>query len=485
MKYHFTTLGSLMSLAAENTRSSMQHRKFGVAALFLATFMNVLDVTIVNLALPAIQRELDATATQLEWILIVYVLTFASGLLPFGRFGDAFGRKRVFSLGVAVFLASSIVCGLAPNIETLIGARAVQGLGAAMMVPQVLAIVHVMFAGNEKGKVIGLFGTVTALGAVAGPLIGGLLVSADIAGLAWRPIFLMNLPLGLLCLAGALRYVPSVEASGSIKPDWAGSILFAVAIATVTYPLTEGRHLGWPWWCFALLGFSAGLAVLFVRMQHRRARVGQPQILPSSLMMDRFFVRGLVIVTSFFAGIAAAHFMLSIYLQSGIGFSALQAGLASAPHPVGVMIASSLTGRFGERWLDARIAVGALMLLAGMIWLRSVLGSLSTSVTPADLLLPMLTIGLGMGTAIAAMFQSVLSRVAPSDAGAGSGVLQAFQQVGFAIGIGIVGQIFFKGLEQSRSPMDYVQSAQTALLFPICVYLLLAVGCFWTLRRQT
>ncbi|MET1411209.1 MFS transporter [Roseibium sp. HPY-6] len=473
-----------MSLVAADPAIGARHRPLAVAALFLAAFMNILDVTIVNLALPAIRTELNATTTQLEWVLIIYVLTFAAGLLPFGRFGDSFGRKRVFCVGVGGFLGSSVVCGLAPDIQTLIVARAVQGLTAAMMIPQVLAIVHVIFSAEEKGKVIGLFGTVNALGAVAGPLLGGVLITANIAGLGWRPIFLMNVPFCLLSLIIALRFVPRIEVSVRTRPDWTGAVLFAAAIGCVIYPLTEGRHLGWPWWCFGLIVLAAALAALFVHMQMLHARLGLSQILPAKLISDSAFMRGLVIVTAFFSGIAGIHFMLAIVLQSGFALTPLQAGLATAPHPIGVMIASTLTGRLGNRWLQMRMVVGGGLLLVGMVWVRSVLGQNSADITFADLFLPMLVVGLGMGTAIAAMFQSVLIRVSPADAGAGSGVLQAAQQVGIAVGIGIVGQIFFATLDPSESRTDYVRAAQTALLFPVGIYLLLVITGVWNVYEN-
>ena len=462
---------------SEKLETSGFGRWFAVAALFLAAFMTILDVTIVNLALPAIKAEFSATTTELEWVLVIYVLTFAAGLLPFGRFGDVFGRKRIFIFGKAGFLASSAVCGLASGIETLIVARALQGLTASMMVPQVLAIVHVIFTAEEKGKVIGLFGTISALGAVAGPLIGGALISVNFLGLEWRPIFLLNVPLGLISLIAALVFVPDVKAKDLIAPDWSGSVLFAIVIACAVYPLTEGRHLEWPWWCFALFGASFLLATLFIRIQFRRAVLGLPQILPARLLRDKTFLMGLVIVSAFFSGVAGVFFMLAIFLQSGFGLSALQAGLAMAPYPLGVMIASTLTSWLGSRWLDFRLALGASLLFFGMLWLRAVLGATDGSISPIDLLLPMLTVGLGMGTAIAPMFQGVLIRVHSKDSGAGSGVLQAFQQVGIAIGIGVVGQIFFASLESSESPLSYIEAARGALVFPLAVYLPLTLVC--------
>lgn len=473
-----------MTIAISSPQPAFPRRWIAAAALFLAAFMNLLDVTIVNLALPAIRSDFNATSTQLEWVLVIYVLCFAAGLLPFGRFGDVFGRGRMFNWGVVGFMLSSAACGLAPSIETLIAGRALQGLTGTMMVPQVLAIIHVIFPAEDKGRVIGLYGMISALGAVAGPVVGGAIVSADIAGLGWRPIFLLNLPLGLVSLVGALCFVPRLQANTRIPADWGGAALFALAIACLIYPLVEGRHLGWPVWCFALMAFSVGLGGVFTWQQARRAARGRAQLLPVSLLRDRAFVLGLIAVTLFFSGIAGVFFMLAIFLQLGVGLSALDAGIATAPHPAGVMIASLLTGRLGGRWLDGRTAVGAAMLFAGMAWVQSIVGGADAALKGTDLLLPLLIVGLGMGTAIVALFQSVLSRVSGPDAGAGSGVLQAFQQVGIAISIALIGQIFFSVVEASPDQTAYTAAARAALWYPIGVYLLLAVVCAWIARRN-
>ncbi|MEE2865691.1 MAG: MFS transporter, partial [Pseudomonadota bacterium] len=308
-----------MSLLFDGATRERRNRWAALAALYLAMFMNILDVSVVNLALPSIRQGLGATDTQLEWVLVVYVLAFAAGLLPFGRFGDVVGRGRVFRWGVAGFTASSLACGLAPDIGTLITARALQGLCAAMMVPQVLAIVHVIFPAEEKGKAIGLFGSISALGAVAGPLVGGVIVAADIFGLGWRPIFLINLPVGLISLAGALRFLPHIENESRVMPDWSGTFLFALAVLALVFPLVEGRQFGWPFWCFALMGLSAVLAVLFYRLQVQKARLGQAQLLPVLLTGDRVFVAGVAFVALFFSGLAGMFFMMALFLQAGLG----------------------------------------------------------------------------------------------------------------------------------------------------------------------
>lgn len=464
-----------MTVPAYTDTQALPNRWAAAAALFLAAFMNLLDVTIVNLALPSIRANLTATSTQLEWVLVVYVLTFAAGLLPFGRFGDVFGRERVFNWGIVGFVLASVACGLAQNIEMLIVSRALQGLAGAMMVPQVLAIIHVIFPAEEKAKVIGLFAMVNSLGAVAGPIIGGALVSANIGGLEWRPIFLLNIPLGIVSLIVAMRFIPKVRSQYPVSSDWVGAGLFALAVTSLTYPLVEGRHHGWPAWCFALMFLSVILFGLFLWLQSRRAAEDKAQLLPVSLMKDSAFMTGLLIVTLFFSGIAGVIFMLAVFLQSGFGLTPLNAGFAMAPHPAGVMIASLATARFGSKWLDGRVSVGALMLLVGMCLLQRAVGTAESPLAPLDFLVPLLVVGLGMGTAIVALFQSVLSRVSGQDAGAGSGVLQAFQQVGTIIGIALIGQIFFGIVEQSSDQVGYREAASTALWYPIGTFLFLAI----------
>lgn len=466
-----------MSLTATETTKVGPRRWLIASVLLLAAFMNLLDGSIVNLALPAIQADLNATSTQLQWVMVIYILTFAAGLLPFGRFGDIFGRDRMFIWGMLGFMFTSAACGLAPNVEALIASRALKGLAAAMMVPQVLAIIHVVFPADEKGKVIGLFGMVSGLGAVAGPLIGGLLVSADVFGLGWRPIFLINLPLGLVSLAGALVLLPKVKAATHASIDWIGSALFASAIVALTYPLIEGRSLGWPVWAFGLMALSLVLGWAFWGHQKKLAATGRLQTLPISLVKDGPFVGGLIIVTLFFAGIAGVILLLSVFLQSGFGFTPAEAGIALAPHPASAMIVSLMTGRLGAKFLKLRVFVGALALLAGMIWLQSIAGQADANLQGTDVLVPLLFVGAGMGASTVALFQSILSRVAGPDAGAGSGVLQAFQQVGIALGIAIIGQIFFTGLGANPDHTSFSAAAKTALWFPIGIYGLLGTVC--------
>lgn len=468
-----------MLVTTTNETGLIPARWLVASFLLLAAFMNLLDASIVHLALPAIQTSLNATSTQLQWVLVIYLLTFSAGLLPFGRFGDVFGRKRMFVWGLVGFMLSSIACGLASNIETLIVARGLKGLAGAMMVPQVLAIIHVVFLPEEKGKVIGLFGMVSGLGAVAGPVIGGVLVSADLYGLGWRPIFLINVPLGLFSLVGALIFLPKIQSSARIAADWIGAILFAGAITSLTYPLIEGRHLGWPAWLFVLMALSCVLGWGFLFWQARLAAAGRAQTLPVNLLKDRAFMGGLITVTLLFSGIAGVFLLLAVFLQSGFGFSPLQAGLAMAPHPASAMIASLMTGRLGVRWLETRVLVAALAVLVGVVWFQDIAAHADDTLRGIDFLLPLVLTGSGMGTAAVALFQSTLLRVSGSDAGAGSGVLQAFQQVGIALSIALIGQLFFAALGPSPDQATYSAAAKTALWYPISVYALLCAVYLW------
>ncbi len=485
------SISSNASLRPETARSN---RWAALAVLFLASFMNLIDVSIVNVALPQIQADTGATATQLEWVAAIYVLALAVGLLPFGRFGDVFGRRRLFIWGLIGFTVSSTVCGLAPDVVTLIAARAVKGIAAAMMVPQVLAIAHVIFPPEEKSRVFGLFGTVSSLAVVAGPIIGGALISADIAGLGWRLAFLINIPLGIAALIGARTFVPVLDTDSDARPDWIGTGLFILAAVLLVLPLIEGRALGWPLWCFAALFASIPATLAFIAFERRRSASGLSALMPPGLLSNGPYLRRLGLVALFFSGVPGLFLVLAIFLQSGFGLTALQSGLVTTPFPVGVMLASMTIERFGNRHLSARIAGGAALLVVGMIALQLVIRSIGAELNPYAFTLPLLVCGFGMGTAIMSLFQVTMSSVEPQEAGAGSGAMQAFQQIGAALGIAIAGQIFFGLLGEggmapgAANAYRFVEAAAMATTYSIAVFaiLTLLVGVSaWKTRKDT
>lgn len=475
-----------MNVAARTDGSRHEHherRWIAMAILLIAGFMNLIDVTIVNVALPSLQSGLGATSAEIEWVVAAYIMAFAIGLLPFGRLGDMLGRRRIFLLGVGAFTIASALCGLAPGINTLIAARVLQGIGGAMMTPQTLAIAQVIFPPKERGLAFALFGVTAGLAAVSGPLIGGLLIDADIFGLSWRPIFLVNIPVGLFAILAGLKYIPAMEGNRDVGIDIGGIALAGLTLLLVVFPLIEGRELGWPAWIFALSVAAIPSGWLFVRWQHRQADAGGPQLLPVTLMSNASFMGGVLTASLFFSAVPGFFMVFAVFLQTGFGLTPLQSGLTTVPFSAGVFLASMLSGRLGPRWQRQRIFIGSAMLFCAMLWLQSLVGGLGTSVHSSLFLPPFLIAGLGLGTAVSPLFQLALSSVPDRDAGSASGGVQSFQQVGGALGVAVMGQLFFGRLMSGTVPVadypTYIDSLYHALFYPVFAFGLTALAVFF------
>lgn len=429
-----------------NKAEADPRRWVALAVLLIASFMNLIDVTIVNVAIPSMQQNLGADASQIEWVIAAYVLAFALGLLPFGRLGDIVGRTHMFLIGVAAFTAASAACGFAPSIEWLIAARVVQGLAGAIMTPQVLAIATVTFPPEERGQSFSLFGLSAGLAAVAGPILGGLLIGWNLGGLDWRPIFLVNVPVGILALVLGWFIIPRPPGHPDLKNDYVGIGLFAASMVVLVYPLIEGREYGWPAWSWTMIAASFVLLALFVLWERRMAAHNEPQLLNFSLITNGNFLLGALITTIFASGIPAFFMVISILLQVGYGLTPIESGLTNTPFSVGVLLISLIAGRFGSSYLRTRVAVSGALLVTGILWTHLIIAGLGDSVDHWTFLPPLLIAGLGLGLGFSALFQTVLAGIPPRDAGSGAGALQAFQQVGGSIGVALVGQIFFTSL---------------------------------------
>jgi len=466
------------------TENGVPGRWIAFGVLLGAGFMNLLDLTIVNVALPSLQTAFDASTSQIEWVVAAYILVFALGLLPAGRLGDIYGKRALFIAGVVVFTVGSALCGFATSIETLVAARVVQAIGSALMTPQTLAFVPALFAPREQGVAFALGGLSAGLASVVGPLLGGLLIGANIWDLGWRPIFLVNLPFGVLAIVMALKYVPKLKPQPNMGNDFVGIGLAAIALLMVVFPLIEGRALGWPLWCFGLMAAALPMAALFVGWQHRQAARGAAQLLPVALLANRQFLIGTGLAALLFSGIPSFFLVLAIYLQSGFGLLPLQSGLTTVPFSVGVLAASLIAGKLGLRWQRQRITVGALCLMAGMIMARMVVGQTTDAVVWAWFAPPMFLAGVGLGSTISPLFQMVLSSVAGRDAGSASGALQSFQQVGGALGVAIMGEIFFSALMRggAESHAVYSGALQSALIYNIGAFAVIAVA-VWLLPK--
>ncbi|WP_443049778.1 MFS transporter [Streptomyces sp. HD] len=437
------------------TAPTDRRRWFALAIVMTAAFMDLVDVTIVNVAIPSIQRESGATFSQIQWITAGYALAFAAGLITGGRLGDIHGRKRLFLIGIGGFTLASALCGFAANPEMLVASRILQGAMASLMVPQVLSIVHATFPAHERGKVFGLFGAVVGLGAVTGPLLGALLTEWNLFGLEWRPIFLINLPVGIAGLILGSRFITESKAPKAMKLDLVGVALVTLGLLMLLYPLTRGRELGWPLWGYAsMAGALVVLAALVTYEKRKAVRDGSP-LIELSLFKVKSFAAGIAVQTVF--GVALGIFFLvwTLYMQYGLGWSPLKAGLTGIPFSIAVSTAAGLSvqklvPRFGRGVLQA----GALVMAVGVLLYIWEAGRYGLDIAPWQMALPLVVMGLGMGLIVAPLTDAILSEVPREHAGSASGLISTVQQMGNALGLGLVSVVFFgvvdDGLAEAR-----------------------------------
>jgi EmrB/QacA subfamily drug resistance transporter len=423
-----------------------------LGVLLLAAFMDLVDASIVNVAIPSIQRDLGASYASIQWVVAGYILAFALVLITGGRLGDIYGRKRLFLIGTAGFTLSSLLCGLAPSPEMLVGSRVLQGAAAALMVPQVLSIIQVSFSPRERGAAFGLYGAVTGLAATAGPLLGGLLIQANLFGLDWRPVFLTNLPIGIVAFAAALAVVRESRASHALRLDPVGVVLITVALLLVLYPLVQGRELGWPSWTFAAMAASIPAFILFALYERRKTRIDGSPLVELGLFKQRGFVAGLLVGLIFFAGISSFFLVYTLFLQIGLGFTPFDTALIGLPFSLGVAAASGasikLAPKFGRKVLSA----GTLLLAVGMAGLALTITLAGDGLNGWHLVPGMLVSGLGMGIVVPPLVDIILAGVPRRDSGSASGVANTTMQIGGALGIALIGVIFF-GLLTNHAPV--------------------------------
>jgi MFS family permease len=298
----------------------------GLMVILVGVLLPMIDFFIVNVALPTIDTDLRASQPLLELVVSGYATAYALLLVLGGRLGDSLGRKRLFLIGMAAFTATSLACGLAPTATFLVLGRVAQGASAALMVPQVLATIQAATTGQQRTRALGRYGAAGGLAAVLGQVLGGLLVSANIDGLGWRPIFLVNVPIGLAGLALAKRYVPDTRHGAPAPIDGPGTVLLGITLLAVLVPLTEGRSLGWPAWTIALLAFAPLAGAWFGALERKAELSGRSPLVPPSLLRHPSMRRGLVLALPFFAGFGAFMFCYALLVQQGLHASAEHLG---------------------------------------------------------------------------------------------------------------------------------------------------------------
>jgi EmrB/QacA subfamily drug resistance transporter len=468
--------------AAEATKDARQPRIIAglrhwaaLIVILSGTFMVALDFFIVNVAIPSLQVELHASSGAIQLVVAGYGLALAAGLITAGRLGDLFGRRRMFALGLALFTLTSAICGLAPTPTILVLARVVQGMAAALLSPQVLAMLGIVYTGEDRARAFTMYGLALGFAAVLGQLIGGLLIQSNIAGLGWRTCFLINVPVGIVALFLTPRILAESRSERRARVDLIGAVLVTLGLVAIVLPLIEGRALGWPGWTWLCLVASMPLVLAFIVYQRRLSACGRAPLLELSLFRERAFTVGLVTTLLFFAGMASFFLVLALYLQEGRGLSALAAGTTFTLLGLGYLVASLYAQRFTRKWGRQALAIGALVMGAGLAVLYITVMDMGVT-GPIILLAPGLLLdGAGMGLVLAPLSSLVLAGLAPQYAGIAAGVLATMQQVANAFGVAIIGIIFYGTLGQRNPLSAYPHAFGASLIYLIALAVAVAM----------
>ena len=456
-----------------------------LVVLALGFFLTMLDLTIVNIAIPSMVTDLQSDLGGILWGVNAYVLVLGAFLITTGRLGDHFGPRNMFLLGSLLFTLFSLACGLAQSPAQLIAARALQGLGAACMLPQTMAMIVRIFPAEQRGTALGIWSSVAGLAAVAGPALGGLLVTT----LGWRAIFLINVPIGLLVVGMALVMVPNLRLDRRHHLDLAGVVLASLTLLCLIFALMEGQRFHWSGWIWGIMGAAALFAsVFFLQQRHRQQR---DPLVPFALFRDRNYSAMNLVTMMISLGIIALVLLMSLYCQSVLGFSALEAGLSIAPASLVSMLLAPLSGRLSDK-IDGRLLLVAGLLISaiGMLWVQA---NMQLDASWQHFVLPMVIVGTGNGLMVAPMTVLAMRGVTPELAGAASGVMNTVRQVGSALAVAAVGALAqhrIASLSPPGSPTDIAgappeiasQALLPGMLLPVLAMAVAVAACAATKR---
>jgi MFS family permease len=455
-------------VSAQVAELDSSRRWWVLATVVAAQFMFGVDAFIVNVAIPTIATELHASAAQIEAVIAVYLIAYATLVVTGGRLGDIYGTRTIFVAGVAGFTVTSLWCGLAHSGPELIVARLAQGGTAALMVPQVLATIHLLFADGSRARAFGIYGIVLGLAGAAGFMLGGILVTLDLAGLGWRAVFFVNVPFGAVIIAAALLIMPMAPRRAGTRLDIPGAIVLFLGLLCLIGPLLFGHDMHWSAWVW--LAMAAGVAILlgFVKFERVVAGRGGMPLIDLSLLSDAAFMRGLAAVFFFFFANLSFYLVMTIFMQRALHIPPLQAGLVFVPLALTFVIASRHAGARARHRGTRVLIEGCGVQIAGLAALAAMIES--AGAPSATLLALVLTIfGYGQGLVMAPLSSAVLASVKPVSAGAGSGMYGTTAQIANAAGVAAIGAVFFA--------VESAQSARLALLAACALFALSIITC--------
>ncbi|SLK00133.1 MFS transporter [Novosphingobium mathurense] len=454
--------------SVEDTAGNLTDRQKTLAylTLMVALVLEIVDVTIVNTALPVIEKDFGSAAAEAQWVSAGYSLAFALLLMLGGRLGDALGYRRLFIGGVAGFTLASVLCGLSTSPEQLIAARVAQGCAGAMMAPQVMALIQVLFEPLERVAKLAWVGVIGGLSAIAGPIIGGLLIHANLFGLGWRSVFLINAPVGMIALIVAWKLLPKARSEHARGIDGWGTLMFAAGMASLLFPLVRGSDLGWQPWHFALLLAAPVLLLLVWRRTQQRTERGAASMFHPELFSQKQFPMGLMLALLFGTSTSGFLFVFAFGVQKILGYSPLQTGLLHIPFSVGVMIGIAFLGRKLIASHGKWVLVGGVTCM--VLFSAGTLGWIATGGQGWWVLGCLALAGAGMGMTNGPLTPVILARVDRQHAGAASGLIKTVQELGMALGVAIVGTAFFAS----------AQAGEVGQVLPaIFVIVALLLGC--------
>lgn len=458
----------------------------GLYVLLLGGFVTMFDLFVVNVAIPAMQRALDANFSGISFIIVGYELAFGMLLITGSRLGDLFGRRRLFIIGMACFTLASALCGLAPTAGFLIGARVLQGFSAALLFPQVYASIRVNFTGHPGRKAFAMLGMTLGLAAIAGQVLGGWLIHANLLGLGWRTIFLINIPVGLLAIFSA-HAIPESCAEERPGLDWVGVCLIGTGLALLMVALLEGSGQGWPTWSFISLAAALTLLVLFYHQQERRRIAGELPLVDMQLLTQQHFMTGALLVLLVYSTSSSFFLCFALLLQSGFKIDPFMAGSIFAPCRAGFVLASLAAPAIVARWGTTAIAIGALIYAISNGLLITQVGLAGASLIPAHLIPVLAVVGAGQGIIMTPLLNLVLGFTKRTQAGMASGVISTLQQVGAALGVAATGILFSRALANAcgvPAADRYASAFVSGMLYNVFACMVICVLLFMLAKRK-